>query len=86
MPPDQQQELWGENFDKNYQKLKSCVEATAGETLLYNGTYIYAAYHAISSGRTRSMSELYEDADMPNCSNIIVCYNIDLPFWRRDYP
>lgn len=30
MPPDQQQELWGENFDKNYQKLKSCVEATAG--------------------------------------------------------
>ena len=65
MPPDQQQELWGENFDKNYQKLKSCVEATAGETLLYNRTYIYAAYHAISSGRTRSMSELYEDADMP---------------------
>ena len=44
MPPDQQQELWGENFDKNYQKLKSCVEATAGETLLYNRTYIYAAY------------------------------------------
>ena len=38
MPPDQQQELWGENFDKNYQKLKSCVEATAGETLLYNKT------------------------------------------------
>ncbi len=65
MQPDQQQKLWGENFDKNYQKLKSCVEATAGETLSYNGTYIYAAYHAISSGRTRCMSELYEDADMP---------------------
>lgn len=65
MPAGSAAELWGENFDKNYQKLKSCVEATAGETLLYNRTYIYAAYHAISSGRTRSMSELYEDADMP---------------------
>lgn len=65
MTPERQQELWGENYDKNYQKLKSCVEATAGEVLLYDGTYIYAAYHAISSGRTRNMSELYEDADMP---------------------
>lgn len=65
MMPDQQQKLWGDDFDKNYQKLKSCVEATAGEILSYDGTYIYAAYHAISSGRTRSMSELYEDVDMP---------------------
>lgn len=65
MSAEKQRELWGEDFDKNYQKLKSCVEATAGETLSCNGTYIYAAYHAVSSGRTRNMSELYEDADMP---------------------
>lgn len=65
MSPDQQQQLWGEDFDKNYQKLKSCVEATAGETLSYKGTYIYAAYHAVSNGRTRNMSELYQDVDMP---------------------
>lgn len=65
MSPDQQQQSWGGDFDKYYQKLKSCVEATAGETLSYNGSYIYAAYHAISSGRTRNMSELYQDVDMP---------------------
>ena len=54
-------------IDKSAETIKAqCVIA---RTNLYDamqaGTKEYAAYHAISSGRTRSMSELYEDADMP---------------------
>lgn len=61
----QMQELWGENFSKIYQNLENCVTATGNEVITWNGTYIYAAYHAVSGGITRTMSELYEDSGMP---------------------
>lgn len=59
------QKLWGNDFEKIYGEMQRYAAATAGETLTYNGNYIYAAYHAISSGTTRNMSEMYEDANMP---------------------
>lgn len=59
------QELWGENFAEYYGYLEECVAQTEGEVLLYQGEYIYAAYHAISAGSTRDMSELYSEAKMP---------------------
>lgn len=58
-------ELWGEAFDAVYAKLKDCVKQTQGEVLMYQGNYIYAAYHAVSAGKTRSMEEIYPDTNMP---------------------
>lgn len=59
------QELWGDEFDNYYQKLQELIGETVGETLQYNGDYIYAAYHQVSAGNTRSMNEYYAKSGMP---------------------
>ncbi|MFR4352513.1 MAG: SpoIID/LytB domain-containing protein [Roseburia sp.] len=58
-------DLWGADFEKNYRVLENCVAATKDEVLLWDGDYAYAAYHAISAGYTRDVTELYEEAEMP---------------------
>lgn len=62
---EEMQKLWGEDFQKIYQSMEECAAITQGEVLTWNGSCIYAAYHALSAGKTRNMSELYEEADMP---------------------
>ena len=59
------QELWGDQFDTYYTMLQDAIAETAGETLQYNGDYIYAAYHQSSAGNTRTMNEFYEGSAMP---------------------
>ena len=61
----QLQELWGEQYENYYQKLQRLAEETVGETLQYNGNDIYAAYHQVSAGNTRTMQEYYEKSEMP---------------------
>lgn len=59
------QKLWGADFKQMYDRMAECVTLTENEVLLWEGDYAYAAYHAISAGRTRDMKEIYEKADMP---------------------
>lgn len=65
------QELWGDEFEAYYEQLKELIAETKGETLQYNGNYIYAAYHQVSAGNTRDMKEYYENSTMPYlcCTN-----------------
>lgn len=65
------QTLWGEDFQKIYQRLQECIAKTRGQVLLWNGNYIYAPYHAVSAGTTRTVSELYEGVDMPYLQNVL---------------
>ena len=64
------QELWGDEYISCYEMIQELLEETAGETLKYNGKYIYAAYHSISAGNTRNMKELYLDSDMPYLTSV----------------
>lgn len=69
-PPEQltleeMQTLWGEYFSDFYEKFQLAAEETKKEALWYDDCCIYAAYHAISAGKTRTMEELYEQSDMP---------------------
>lgn len=59
------QKLWGDQFQNYYQMMRELIAETAGETLQYNGAYIYAAYHQSSAGMTRNMTEYYEKSIMP---------------------
>lgn len=59
------QDIFGEDYEAVYETFRQCVKDTAGEVLLWQGDYIYAAYHAISSGTTRTMQELYGQVPMP---------------------
>lgn len=59
------QDIFGDDYETVYETFQQCVRDTAGEVLLWQGDYIYAAYHAISSGTTRNMQELYAQVPMP---------------------
>jgi len=64
------QELWGEQFENYYEQMQDIIMETAGETLQYNGAYIYAAYHKCSAGNTRDMKQYYEKSTMPYLSSV----------------
>lgn len=87
---EQMQEVWGESFEQNYERMKQALEETAGETLQYGQNYIYAAYHAVSAGTTRTMSELYSDTDMPyltavDCSRDCSATNyLAILYWEKE--
>lgn len=50
--------LWGQNgFEKNYQTLEEALAATEGEIMTSENEPIYAAYHAVSAGKTRDGKE-----------------------------
>ena len=67
---DEMKEVWGDSYDSIYRKMEQAVKDTEGETLQYKDTYIYAAFHALSAGKTRNIQELYPDADMPYLKTI----------------
>ena len=84
------QELWGDQFDTYYEKLQALVTETAGEVLVYNGDYIYGAFHQASAGNTRSMSEYYEKGGMPYLSGT-ACHEdttsegyLNVFFWTKE--
>lgn len=58
--------LWGEEgYAGSSQKLAKALEGTRGVVLTYEGSYPYAAYHAVSAGRTRSAKEALGNDNMP---------------------
>lgn len=65
MDVEEMRQLWGTDFEKVHSQLEEYVVQTKDQVLIWNGDYIYAAYHAISAGWTRNMTELYADANMP---------------------
>lgn len=62
--------LWGEQFEEIYAHLQEYIERTANEVLMYENTYAFAAYHALSAGKTRDMSTLYNEAKMPYLTEV----------------
>ena len=59
-------ELWGEeSFTENYSRLSEAVAATAGVVMTYQGSYPYAAFHAVSAGSTRNAEEALGNTEMP---------------------
>ena len=56
---DEQKEKWGENYDKNVDKIKKCIESVKNLTIKYNNKPITAAFHAISNGKTENASDVW---------------------------
>ena len=52
-------EKWGNNFDFYNDKFQRLLNEVFGQTLKYNGEYIEAMYHAISSGQTESVEDVF---------------------------
>lgn len=56
---EQLKEKWGENYTVNCEKIKEAVNSVKGLAITYNGKPIFAAYHAISSGKTRAAADVW---------------------------
>lgn len=70
--------LWGkENFSDYYSQLESCIEATKGIAMMYDGNYIQADYHTASAGYTRNASEVYGNSEYPYLKSVDC--RIDIP-------
>jgi len=50
-------QVWGEDFYENYEKCRQAVSETEGMVLMYEGNPIPGTYTAISTGKTRNLSE-----------------------------
>nr|WP_325182887.1 stage II sporulation protein D [uncultured Oscillibacter sp.] len=55
---------WGENADAYEAKVEAAVRETDGETALYGGVPILAAFHSSSAGMTRAAGEVWVN-DLP---------------------
>jgi stage II sporulation protein D len=53
------QELWGPDYEQNYVRLQSAVEATDGQYLTYDGQAIQAVFHASSPGQTEDSASVW---------------------------
>ena len=56
---DELKELWKNNFDTYYRKIKHAVETTKEQVILYNNEYIEALYHSTSNGYTENSYEVF---------------------------
>lgn len=61
---DRARENWGEDADKNEEKIETAVHDTDGEVILYNGIPILAVFHSSSAGQTRAAGEVWV-SDLP---------------------
>jgi len=52
---------WGENFEKNYNKVCSAVNATKNEIMVYGGEPILAAFHSTSGGITENSENVWSE-------------------------
>ena len=63
--------LWGqEGFEANYRTIEEAVASTRGEILMYDGSPIQAAFHAVSAGKTRAAKEALQQEDKPYLSAV----------------
>ncbi len=56
---DEQKEKWGDNYEKNREKIESCIDQVMNLTLQQNGSYINAVFHAISNGKTENAADVW---------------------------
>lgn len=55
----ERRERWGNDADKNWDKISHAVSETAEEVIAYNGEIISAVFHSTSSGKTESSKDVW---------------------------
>lgn len=60
---------WGNSFEQYYNKIKNAVDDVFGEVVEEDGKLIFAAYHAISSGKTEKSADVF-GGDLKYLTNV----------------
>ena len=58
---EQRRQRWGGNFELYEEKIAKAVDAVLGQTIVYEGRPIFAAYCALSGGKTESAANYWGD-------------------------
>lgn len=66
---EQMKNMWGNNFDEYYAKIKNNVYATAGEILEYNNEPILAAFCSTTNGYTEECQNVWTQ-DLPYLKSV----------------
>lgn len=66
---DKMKEMWGNNFDEYYAKIKNNVYQTAGEILEYNNEPILAAFCSTTNGYTEECQNVWTQ-DLPYLKSV----------------
>lgn len=66
---EQMKNMWGNNFDEYYAKIKNDVYATAGEILEYNNEPILAAFCSTTNGYTEECQNVWTQ-DLPYLKSV----------------
>lgn len=56
---------WGINYAEYYDKFQKAIRDTAGEVLMFNGSYAMVPFHQSSNGTTRNASEVWGTQEYP---------------------
>lgn len=56
---DKIKEVYGDNYDKYYEKIKNAVSEVLGKVILYENEPIIAAFHSMSNGYTQSAEDVW---------------------------
>lgn len=75
---DELRAIWGQNYEKNMNKIKTAVKETAGQILTYDDEPITASYFSTSNGRTEN-SEDYWSGALPYLKSVDSSWDIDTP-------
>ena len=81
---------WGEDYDANYEKIRSAVDLTYGEYLSAGGQPVFAAFHSSSASVTENSADVWSAVpylvsvpspetadDVPNYISTLRCSPID---------
>ena len=60
---------WGDKTDEYTKKIDNCITAVKDQWLSYDGTPIFAAYHAISGGTTNACADVW-GKDLPYLNEV----------------
>lgn len=71
--------LWGsQNLQKNYETAKAAVTDTAGEVLTYEGSPVFIAFHKVSAGSTRAVTQM-DGKQTPYLTSVVCGMDIISP-------
>ena len=67
---DDQKKKWGNDYEQYSKKISDTVDAVLGNVIEYGGEPIIAAFHSISSGKTESAKNIWNQ-DVPYLQSVI---------------
>ena len=80
---DELKNIWKNDFNKYYEKVKSAVMSTKGIVLMYNNNYIDAVYHSTSNGMTEDALYVW-GYDVPYLKSVESKTDMNVSSYKRE--